>query len=290
MPVDQKEKKLIFPPWLKQKVNTEKLTKMQNFLRERKIETVCENALCPNRGECYRRGVATFMILGAVCTRNCKFCAVKNGKPENLDTEEPKKIAKATKELKLKYVVITSVTRDDLSDGGACQFAKVIQEVKKINFQTITEVLVPDFHGDYLAIKKVVEAGPQVFSHNLETIPRLYPEIRPKANYQKSLKVLEIVKRINNNILTKSGLMLGLGESSREVEMVMDDLRKINCNILTLGQYLAPTIKHYPIKAFISPEIFKEYKKIALKKGFSYVASGPWIRSSYWADKINIKT
>lgn len=283
MPVRQK-----IPPWLKQRVSPLKLTGMQRFLKERNIETVCESGLCPNRGECYVRGTVTFMILNSVCTRNCKFCAVEKGSPGPLDPKEPFKISQAVKALKLKHAVITSVTRDDLSDGGASQFAEVIKEVKKNNLQTIIEILVPDFQGSYYSVKKVIEAGPHIFNHNLDTIPRLYPEIKPGSDYRKRLRVLETAKEINPGIITKSGLMLGLGEAFEEVKEVMDDLRKINCDILTLGQYLAPTLSQYPIKDFIHPETFDCYKRVAFEKGFSHVASGPWVRSSYYAEKINI--
>jgi len=285
----QKEKTMIFPAWLRQRVNPGQVLFIQKFLKEMNIKTVCENALCPNRGECYARKTVTFMILGSSCTRNCRFCAVEKGKPESLNLEEPLRVAQAVKDLKLRHVVITSVTRDDLSDGGASQFVKVIKTIKKINPGTIIEALIPDFKGSLSSISKVVESGLHILNHNLDTVSRLYPEIRPEADYKRSLGILKAAKEIKNDIITKSGLMLGLGETFKEVEEAMNDLRKVNCDFLTLGQYLAPTSSHYPIKEFITPEIFERYKKIATEKGFSRVASGPWVRSSYYADKISLK-
>lgn len=273
------------PIWLKQRVSPQETIEMQDFLKERNIETVCENALCPNRGECYRRKTAAFMILGSVCSRNCRFCAVKKGKPEIVDSSEPLRISRAIKDLEIRHAVITSVTRDDLPDGGASQFNKVIKEIKKLNPKTIIEVLTPDFQGFYSSVKTVIEAGPDVFNHNLETVPRLYPKVRPVADYERSLEVLREAKEISSKIITKSGLMLGMGERQDEVEKTMDDLRKIGCDFLTLGQYLAPTKNHYPIKEFVRQDVFEKYKEIAISKRFKYVVSGPWVRSSYYADR-----
>lgn len=277
--------KTIFPVWIKQRVNLKSLVAMQEFLATNKIRTVCEDALCPNRGECYERKTATFMILGEFCTRSCRFCAVGKGKPEEIDLSEPMRIAEAVKTLRLKHVVITSVTRDDLRDGGAEQFAEVIRSIRKKNRGVLTEVLVPDFKAEKESIKKVVESGPDIFNHNLETIERFYKYIRPQAKYKRSLNVLKIAKELNPNIITKSGLMVGFGETRKEVSKTMYDLRHVGCDMLTIGQYLPPTKKHFPLKEFVSLEVFQEYKKAAEEKGFLSVFSGPFVRSSYLADK-----
>jgi lipoic acid synthetase len=261
------------------------MTLMQKFLEKERINTVCENALCPNRGECYKRRTATFLILGKNCTRNCAFCAINKGKPEPVDFLEPERIARATDILNLRHVVITSVTRDDLEDGGAVHFANVIKEIKKLNSEIIIEVLVPDFRGKFESVKKVVDAGPDIFNHNLETVPCLYSKIRKGADYKRSLLVLKTAKKINPQIITKSGLMTGLGETQKQVLKTMDDLRQVRCDFLTIGQYLAPTKKHYPVKEFIKPEVFEKYKQAGIEKGFLNVFSGPFVRSSYFADK-----
>jgi len=275
------------PEWLRIRVqNSREIAEVEGMLRNLSLHTVCEEAACPNRMECFGRKTATFMILGNVCTRNCRFCNVdKNQHPQPVDEHEPENVAKAVAKLKLRYVVITSVTRDDLPDGGAGQFARVIEEIKKLDNKVIVEVLIPDFKGDEGALATVVKACPEIINHNVETVPRLYPSVRPMAVYERSLKVLENVKKINSSIYTKSGIMVGLGEKKEEVLAVFEDLRRIGCDFLTVGQYLAPSKNHHPVIEYIHPDVFDEYRVKALEMGFSYVASGPLVRSSYQADK-----
>ncbi len=274
-----------FPPWLKKRVSfNEDYIKVKNLLKKLNLNTVCQSAGCPNIGECFARGTATFMILGNVCTRNCRFCAVPKGKPEPLDDDELRRVAEAVLKMGLKHVVVTSVTRDDLSDGGAAHFAKVIEEIRKVKPDTTIEVLTPDFKGDHDAIKTVVDLLPDIFNHNVETVPALYNMVRPQANYKTSLEVLRYVKELNSDIYTKSGLMVGLGEKEDEVIEVMKDLREVGCDILTIGQYLQPTLKHLEVKEYVRPEIFEKYKEIGYELGFKYVASGPFVRSSFHAD------
>lgn len=272
------------PEWLKVKVNQYQLEEMANFLKDSKLYTVCQSAHCPNIGECFGRRTATFMIMGNICTRNCRFCAVDKGKPLPVDEEEPRRIAEAARKLNLRHVVVTCVTRDDLEDGGASHFAKTINELKKIPGLTV-EVLVSDFQGKEESIKTVVMAKPEIINHNLETVPRLYPEVRPMANYERSLYLLKRVKELDPSIYTKSGIMVGLGETDEEVIKVMEDLRKVDCDMMTIGQYLRPSKKHLEVKEFITPEQFEKYKKIGYEMGFKYVASGPLVRSSYNAEK-----
>lgn len=275
------------PEWLNIKLRgNREINNVNNLVKGLSLNTVCEEANCPNLMECFSKRTATFMILGSNCTRNCTFCNVTTGKPEVVDLEEPLKVANAVKELGLKYVVITSVTRDDLSDGGAEHFAKVIESIKELNESIIVEVLIPDFKGDKTALSKVVESKPEVINHNVETIPKLYSSVRPMAIYERSLKLLENVKSMDKNILTKSGIMVGLGEKEEEVIDLFKDLRKVDCDILTIGQYLAPSKKHHPVVEYIHPDIFENYKNKALKMGFKFVASGPLVRSSYHADRV----
>ncbi len=275
-----------FPPWLKKRIFLGESDKVKIILRKLNLHTVCEEAGCPNRGECFAKGRATFMLLGDTCTRNCRFCGVKKGVPLSPDSGEPQRIAKAARELGLKHIVITSVTRDDLKDGGAEEFANVIIKIRKLIPQARVEVLTPDFEGLREAIRKVVAAKPDIFNHNVETVPRLYSQLRPQAEYKRSLKVLEEIKKENGNIYTKSGLMLGLGEKEEEVLKVMKDLRESGCDILTLGQYLSPSKKHYPVYEFIHPDVFNLYKVEAEKMGFFSVSSGPFVRSSYYAEEV----
>ncbi|WP_042682811.1 lipoyl synthase [Anaerosalibacter massiliensis] len=275
------------PEWLNIKLRgNREINNVNNLVKGLSLNTVCEEANCPNLMECFSKRTATFMILGSNCTRNCTFCNVTTGKPEVVDLEEPLKVANAVKELGLKYVVITSVTRDDLPDGGAEHFAKVIESIKELNESIIVEVLIPDFEGDKTALSKVVESKPEVINHNVETIPKLYSSVRPMAIYERSLKLLENVKSMDKNILTKSGIMVGLGEKEEEVIDLFKDLRKVDCDILTIGQYLAPSKKHHPVVEYIHPDIFENYKDKALKMGFKFVASGPLVRSSYYADRV----
>jgi len=276
-----------FPAWLKKKpIKIDQVHKIKSLLRKYKINTVCESARCPNIGECFSKPTATFMILGNHCTRNCKFCNIKSDPPEPIDFEEPQRIAEATRSLGLKHVVITSVARDDLADGGAYQFAATLYQVKKENKKITTEVLVPDFMGSNKAIRTVMDMKPDIFNHNIETVPRLYNQIRHKANYERSLKVLRVANRINSQIKTKSGLMLGLSEDEEEVIKVMNDLREVNCNILTIGQYLQPSKNHLYVQKYIEPEKFVKYKEIALELGFQHVESAPFVRSSYNAENV----
>jgi len=281
-PVNPIKKK---PAWIKTKIiNSKNYFTTKEIINKKKIFTVCQEASCPNISECWSKKHATFMIMGDICTRACSFCNVRTGKPNFLDSLEPKKIAEATKELNLKHVVITSVDRDDLEDGGAEHFSKVILETRKLNKDTTIEVLTPDFLRKGDSYKKVVNSNPDVFNHNIETVPGLYRTVRPGSRYFESVNLLKNVKQINKKIFTKSGIMLGLGENKNEVVQVMDDLLSANVDFLTIGQYLQPTTKHYPLRRYVHPDEFKEYQDLALSKGFLIVSSSPLTRSSYHAD------
>ena len=274
------------PNWIRTKIfNTQNYFQNKKIINQKKLHTVCEEASCPNITECWSKKHATFMIMGDTCTRACAFCNVKTGKPSDLDPFEPTKIAQAIKELNLNHVVITSVDRDDLNDGGADHFSKVIKEIRKFNKKTTIEVLTPDFLRKGESYKKVVNTNPDVFNHNIETVPSLYRKVRPGSRYHASIDLLKSAKQINNKIFTKSGIMLGLGETKGEVLKVMDDLLLANVDFLTIGQYLQPTNKHYPLDRYLHPKEFEEFKQIALTKGFLIVASSPLTRSSYHADK-----
>ena len=274
------------PNWIRTKItNTQNFFKTKEVLNKKKLYTVCQEASCPNISECWSKRHATFMIMGDTCTRACSFCNVKTGKPIFLDPLEPSKIALATKELNLKHVVITSVDRDDLEDGGANHFSKVIIETRKMNKKTTIEVLTPDFLRKGESYKVVVNANPDVFNHNIETVPSLYREVRPGSRYFASVDLLKSAKKINKKIFTKSGIMLGLGETKNEVLQVMDDLLSANVDFLTIGQYLQPSVKHYPLMRYVHPEEFQKLKELALSKGFLIVASSPLTRSSYHADE-----
>jgi len=270
------------PPWLTQRApDPSVLTDMKDLFDGLSLHTVCESAHCPNQGECFSKGTATLLILGDVCTRNCRFCAVEKGSPSALDPDEPRNVAQAVDRLGLRYVVITSVTRDDLTDGGAEHFARTVDAVKRSSPQTYIELLIPDFEGSTDALRRVVDSAPHVISHNLETIRRLYPKVRAKADYQRSLTLLGMVKSMNGRIVTKSGLMLGLGEHYDEVVTAMENLREVDCDILTLGQYLCPSAKHREVSEFITPQRFEEYKTLGGQMGFKAVASAPFVRSSF---------
>ena len=277
------------PEWLRIKLPTsDSFAQTRNLLGELKLHTVCESAKCPNHWECWEKGTATFMIAGDRCTRACGFCAVSTAKPLPLEADEPLRVAEATRRMKLKHVVITAVARDDVADGGAEHFRQTIEAVRKLNPQTVIEVLVPDFQDHDESIEMVLAANPDIFNHNLETVRRLTPEVRHRATYDRSLSVLKKVKaRRGKTIFTKSGMMLGLGEREEEVLTAMQDLRAAGCDILTLGQYLQPNLKLLPVKEFVSPEKFAEYKLRAEKMGFVHVASGPMVRSSYHADEFS---
>ncbi|MFB3887059.1 MAG: lipoyl synthase [Thermodesulfobacteriota bacterium] len=275
------------PPWLKKRIPPyQDLQKIKSILSETQLHTVCEEARCPNLGECFAGGTATFLILGEVCTRNCGFCAVQHGLPAAPDEEEPERVAQAVKKMGLRYVVITSVTRDDLSDGGASHFAETIQAIRNVDPRIRIEVLIPDFKGDSSALSGVLEKFPDVLNHNIETIPRLYPEVRPQADYRRSLDLLKKSKELYPRILTKSGFMLGLGETEEEVRGLLQGLRGVKCDLLTIGQYLQPRRDRLPVVRYVPPEEFEKYKKIGLDMGFSSVASGPFVRSSFHASEI----
>ncbi|MBD3183264.1 lipoyl synthase [Candidatus Poribacteria bacterium] len=270
------------PEWLKKRVSVNSQQKwVRELLKYLNLHTVCQSAVCPNIAECFGKGTATFLILGNTCTRNCRFCAVNSGEPEKVDGDEPKRLATAVQKLNLKHVVITSVTRDDLSDGGAGHFARTISEIHGKSPETTVEVLTPDFQGDIEALKIVLERRPDIFNHNVETVPRLYSSVRPMADYQRSLDILAKAKEIAPDLLTKSGIMLGLGETRKEVSEVIKDLLDAGCDILTVGQYLSPSKVHFETKEYIRPEVFDDIKKEAQKMGFKYVASAPFVRSSF---------
>jgi lipoic acid synthetase len=277
------------PEWLRITLPTsDSFARTRSLLDELKLHTVCESAKCPNHWECWSKGTATFMIAGDRCTRACGFCAVSTAKPLALEADEPARVAEATHRMKLKHVVITAVARDDLADGGAEHFRQTIEKVRELNPDIVIEVLVPDFNANDAAIESVLDANPHIFNHNLETVRRLTPGVRHRATYDRSLSVLAKVKaRRGHSIYTKSGVMLGLGETEGELFQAMRDLRAANCDMLTLGQYLQPTLKHLPVIEFVTPEKFAEYKVIAENLGFVHVASGPMVRSSYHADEFS---
>ena len=277
------------PEWLRIKLPTsDGFAQTRSLLGELKLHTVCESAKCPNHWECWEKGTATFMIAGDRCTRACGFCAVSTAKPLPLEADEPFRVAEATRRMKLKHVVITAVARDDVRDGGAEHFRQTIEAVRRLNPDTVIEVLVPDFQDCDEAIELVLAANPRIFNHNLETVRRLTPEVRHRATYDRSLRVLKKVKdKRGQSIYTKSGIMLGLGEREEEVLTALADLRAAGCDILTLGQYLQPTLKHLAMVEFVSPEKFAAYKVRAEAMGFVHVASGPMVRSSYHADEFN---
>ena len=281
------EKVLRKPEWIRIKVtNSAKVTALKKTIKDHGLHTVCEEAACPNLNECYGHGTATFMILGDLCTRRCPFCDVAHGRPLAPDEDEPRKLAETIQMMQLNYVVITSVDRDDLKDGGALHFIKCIREVRELNPNIEIEVLVPDFRGRMdRALAVIQESPPDVFNHNLETVPRMYKQARPGADYQWSLKLIQEFKKINPHIPTKSGIMLGLGEEIEEVREVMCDLRKHDCDMLTLGQYLQPSIHHLPVIRYVTPEEFDQLREDGLRMGFTNVASGPMVRSSYHADQ-----
>ena len=273
------------PKWIRVKAPTSKgYAETRKIVKDKGLVTVCEEAACPNIGECWEKAHATFMILGDTCTRACAFCNVKTGLPGAVDLEEPAKIAQAVKEMNLKHVVITSVDRDDLSDGGADHFVNVIGAIREVSSKTTIEILTPDFLRKEGAAEAVIDAKPDVFNHNLETVPRLYLKIRPGARYYHSMRLLERVKERDPQQFTKSGLMVGLGETKEEVMQVMDDMRSAGIDFLTIGQYLQPTRKHAAVDRFVTPEEFKAYETIAKAKGFLLVSASPLTRSSYHAD------
>lgn len=270
------------PEWLKKKLpNKKSLDSMQEMVRHLRLHTVCEEANCPNVGECFGNKTATFMILGETCTRGCRFCAVGKGAVLPPDPEEPRHLAEAVKELGLKHAVITSVTRDDLPDGGAAHFAAAIREVRRLNPHTTIEVLIPDFQGDEEALQVVLDAKPEILNHNIETVPSLYAKVRPGASFDRSVELLRRVKAYDPAILSKTGIMVGLGETPAEMTTVMERLVTVGCDIFTIGQYLQPSKEHLPVEAYVTPEQFEAYKEEGLALGLAFVESGPFIRSSY---------
>lgn len=275
------------PSWLKRRLPSGPAYEgVRRLISQRQLHTVCQEARCPNIWECFSRRTATFLILGSNCTRSCRFCAVSSGSPTPLDPEEPERVAEAAEKMKLNYVVVTSVTRDDLADGGADHFAATIAAIRIKIPEAMIEVLIPDFQGNPEALQSVVTAAPDVLNHNLETVPRLYPKVRPQAVYLRSLELLKRAKTWSADLQTKSGLMLGLGESREEIQRTLKDLLNAGCNMLTLGQYLQPTANHLPVQRFIPPEEFDDWKQDALQMGFTQVASGPLVRSSYHAKEL----
>ena len=284
---DEQKQKLAKPPWLKRRVPSgATYQETRGLIQKTHLHTVCQEACCPNLGECFSQGTATFLILGDRCTRNCRFCAVAHGPIEPPDPEEPQRVAEAVHTMKLRYAVVTSVTRDDLADGGASFFAETIRKIREKTAETRVEVLIPDLRGDLESLKTVLEARPDVLNHNVETVPRLYATVRPGAVYQRSINLLKNAHHRDPSIPTKSGLMLGLGERPEEVQQVLNDLLQAGCRILTLGQYLQPSAEHLPVDRFVTPEEFEEWRKKALEMGLQEVASGPFVRSSYRAQEI----
>ncbi len=274
------------PPWLRVRGPSEKcLSDMKSMLDGLHLHTVCESAICPNVGTCFQKGTATFMILGDICTRDCGFCSVKHSTPLPVDPEEPLHVAQAAKKLNLKHVVITSVTRDDLPDGGAKQFAETIHQINRLLPDASTDVLIPDLRGSKENLKIVIDAKPTILAHNLETVPGLYKTARQYSSYNTSLTILEWSKELDPDIYTKSGIMLGLGETRKEVLHTMQDLRKVKCDFLTIGQYLRPTPKNVDVYEYIHPDIFNQYKEEGERMGFIYVASAPFVRSSFHAEE-----
>jgi lipoic acid synthetase len=272
------------PEWLKISIAAnERYTETKQIVENHRLHTICSSGRCPNMGECWGRGTATFMIAGDICTRSCKFCNTQTGRPLPLDADEPMHVAQSVQLMKLSHVVVTSVDRDDLPDLGAAHWAETIRQIKQFNPQTTIEVLIPDFQGRSELVAQVTDAAPNIISHNMETVRRLTPEVRSAARYDTSLQVLRQIA--DSGITAKSGIMVGLGEMQEEVEALMDDLREASCSILTIGQYLQPTRRHYPVKEYIHPTLFAAYRETALAKGFEQVESGPLVRSSYHAEK-----
>jgi lipoyl synthase len=274
------------PDWLRKKLPLgAAVQSVEAGLSSQRLHTICQEGCCPNQGECFERGVATFLIMGDTCTRNCGFCAVKHGKPSPLDMGEPERLALEVKEMKLRFVVVTSVTRDDLPDGGASHFARTIASLRIHCPGVGVEVLIPDFQGSKQALDTIVMAAPEVVGHNIETVPRLYRAARPQADYARSLRLLREIKAMVPEGVTKSGLMVGLGETAEEVAKVLSELRDVGCDMLTIGQYLGPSVSHHPVVEYVRPEIFDFYRRRALDLGFRSVAASPFVRSSYMAEK-----
>lgn len=289
---DQNKNSRRLPPWLKRRFKAGRsIEEVRSLIGELGLATVCSSAHCPNQAECFSKRTATFMILGDRCTRSCRFCAVTSEKPEPLREDEPQAVAEACARLELRHAVITSVTRDDLPDGGARQFKRVCEAIREKLPEAVIEILTPDFQGNKEALAIALDGRPDVFNHNVETVPRLYPSVRPQADYHQSLDVLAFAakysrEKTDRKMLTKSGLMVGLGETRDEIRQVLDDLRSVDCDMLTVGQYLAPSAEHFPVQTFIEPEVFEEIETEAQARGFRAVASGPYVRSSYMAEEV----
>jgi len=280
----EKEKVRRLPEWFRmERPAGGNYSHLKNLSEKNNLHTICKSGNCPNIGECWNAGTATFMILGDICTRACKFCSVSTGKPKPVDRDEPHRLAELIKTLGVKHCVLTSVDRDDLEDGGASFWAETIRTVKMINPHVTLETLIPDFSGRQVHIQLVIEAGPEVVSHNLETVPRLTSRIRSLNKYETSLEVVRYIS--SNNVTSKSGIMLGLGETREEVLETMGDLRNAGCKVLTIGQYLQPTLQHHPVEDYIHPDVFREYRKTGLEMGFKFVESSPLVRSSYHAER-----
>ncbi len=274
------------PEYLKRPIiDTDTTRNVRRILKDRCLTTVCENARCPNKNECYTKNTATFLIMGNVCTRNCRYCNISSERPKPLDEKEPRHVAEAIKDLGLKYAVLTSVTRDDLPDGGAEHFVRCIEEIRTLNPDTKIEILTPDFKGDTIALDKIIKAHPDVFNHNIETVRELFKTARPQGNYDLSLRVLKYVKE-RGNLTTKSGLMIGLGETPLQIEETLCDLKKASVDILTIGQYIQPSKAHLPVAKYYTPEEYESLQKLAHKVGFKYFQIGPLVRSSYRAAEL----
>lgn len=274
------------PEWLKVKFPAgADYARIDRYHRQQGLNSVCRSAACPNQGECWSKGTATFMILGSNCSRHCHFCNVASEALQPPDPQEPRKVATAIAELKLKHAVITSVTRDDLPDGGASHFVALVKQIRQQAPDCRIELLIPDLQGNWAALAAIVSATPEIIGHNIETVPRLYPEVRPEAGYHRSLELLAQIRQLSGDIISKSGLMLGMGETEAEILQVMRDLREHACQILTLGQYLAPTADHYPVQRFVNPDEFRRYAQLGRELGFEHVEAGPLVRSSYHAEE-----
>ena len=281
------EKPLRIPPWLRIKLpKSENFSCTSGLIKDLNLNTVCQSAKCPNKWECFSKNVATFLIMGRICTRNCAFCNITPGDMSPLDTEEPIRVAEAARRLELKHVVITSVTRDDIPDGGSAHFAATINAVREVMPDCTIEVLIPDFQGDDEALQRVLDARPDVLNHNLETVPHLYDEIRPQADYQQSLYLLANAKRLAPDIPTKSGIMVGLGETDGQIMKVLDDFAAIKCDIVTIGQYMQPSRQHPMVKRYVEPEVFEQYAEEGRKRGITHMFSAPLVRSSYNAEQF----
>jgi lipoic acid synthetase len=284
MSVITEQTKISKPKWLRVKLPTgEKYKNLRNIVSEYKLHTICESGSCPNMGECWGAGTATFMILGNTCTRSCGFCGVSTGKPDDMDSAEPQRVARSVRLMDVKHCVITSVDRDDLKDGGSIIWAETVKAVRRVSPETTLETLIPDFMGNWENLQRIIDVTPEIVSHNIETVRRLTKSVRIQAKYDRSLEVLRRLKK--GGMRTKSGIMVGLGETKQEVIEAMDDLRSVGTDILTIGQYLQPTKTHLNVSGYITPEVFKEFETIGLEKGFRFVESGPLVRSSYHAEK-----